>query len=122
MLPKLDTGIQKQKSLCLTKKHIKNGCQLEHNLQRQYASFLQKTNKILMKKLLEYLVRGITKEENIAVVKTQEGEVDIYKISVPQNIIGLLIGKEGRTIRAIRAIARIKAIKDNKKIKITLEQ
>lgn len=75
-----------------------------------------------MKKLLEYLVRGITKEENIAVVKTQEGEVETYKISAPKNIIGLLIGRGGRTIRAIRAIARIKATKDNKKIKITLEQ
>ncbi|MBI2590680.1 MAG: KH domain-containing protein [Candidatus Blackburnbacteria bacterium] len=75
-----------------------------------------------MIELLEYITQAITGEKGIKVEKDTSGDFITYTIKAPKAVMGLLIGKEGRTIRAIRTLARARAIVDQEKISIQLEE
>lgn len=75
-----------------------------------------------MQKLLEYITREITGNEKIEVSVASQDTINIYTINAPKDVMGILIGKEGRTIRAIRALARARAIKDNEQISVELQE
>lgn len=81
-----------------------------------------------MQKLLEFLVEQITglpaskAGKKVAIKKTDSDGLEVYTIKSPKESMGLLIGKGGRTIRAIRALARTRAIVDQKSISVQLEE
>ncbi|MDO8504068.1 MAG: KH domain-containing protein [bacterium] len=74
-----------------------------------------------MQELIEFLVEQITGKK-LAVEKTESEGLEVYTIKSPKDLMGILIGKSGRTIRAIRALARTRAIVDNKSISVQLEE
>lgn len=75
-----------------------------------------------MKEFLEYILKEIAaKPENIEVEEIDENGFYTYKIRANEEDMGVIIGKEGRTIRSIRNMAKAKAIKDNIRIQIVLE-
>ncbi len=77
-----------------------------------------------MKQLLEYLVKNIVERlEAVKVEETQtpEGFVNL-KLSVAPEDMGMVIGKGGRIIRALRNLVRVKAIKENKRVNIELQE
>lgn len=74
-----------------------------------------------MEKLLEFLVEQITGKK-VPIEKTDSEGLEVYTIKPPKELMGILIGKGGRTIRAIRALARTRAIVDNKAISVQLEE
>ncbi len=71
-----------------------------------------------MQLLLEYIVKNIVSNPDEVVIEKSEeiipnGNVaQIYAISLNSSDIGAVIGKKGQTIRSIRSIAKVKAIKD----------
>ncbi len=76
-----------------------------------------------MKEFLEYIIKEIvTKPESIEIDEVKEGGIFIYKIRAAEEDMGLLIGKEGRTIKSIRNMAKAKAIKDDIRISVVLEE
>lgn len=75
-----------------------------------------------MLKLLEYLTRSITGDNEINVTVSESEGVNTYTVHAPKEVMGLLIGKEGKTIRAIRALARARAIVDQEKVFVNLEE
>lgn len=75
-----------------------------------------------MEKLLEFITREITGKKGIKVEKTNSGDLKIYLITAPKEVMGILIGKEGRTIRAIRALARARATVDKEAVAVRLEE
>ena len=76
-----------------------------------------------MKEFLEFLVKGIvSKPEEVEVSEVQSEGVFIYNIHVSDEDMGVVIGKDGKTIRSIRNMAKAKAIKDNVRIQIILEE
>lgn len=75
-----------------------------------------------MIELLEYITQTITGEKGIKVEKETSDDFITYTIRAPKSVMGLLIGKEGRTIRAIRTLARARAIVDQEKISVQLEE
>jgi predicted RNA-binding protein YlqC (UPF0109 family) len=76
-----------------------------------------------MKEFLEYIIKEIvTKPESIQVDEIKEDGLFIYKIHAAEEDMGLLIGKEGRTIKSIRNMAKAKAIKDDVRISVILEE
>lgn len=75
-----------------------------------------------MQKLLEYITQSITGNKDIKVEESKSGDLNIYTIRAPKEVMGTLIGKEGRTIRAIRSLARARAIIDQIAINIVLEE
>lgn len=74
-----------------------------------------------MKKLLEYVTRGILGSKP-KITKKTEGEVTVFTIKVPKEDMGKIIGKGGKIIRAIRTIAKIKAAVEKKAVKVELEE
>ncbi|KKS16925.1 MAG: hypothetical protein UU77_C0010G0017 [candidate division WWE3 bacterium GW2011_GWC1_41_7] len=78
-----------------------------------------------MKEFIEYLIKQIvTRPEEVQVTDTFN-EVDNtynYRVTVSQDDMGLVIGKEGRTIKSIRALTRAKAIKDGVRINLELAE
>lgn len=61
-----------------------------------------------VKKTLEYILNSITKkDDNITVEEKQEDGLIIFEINAPQEMIGKIIGKEGKIIKSIRTILNI---------------
>jgi hypothetical protein len=76
-----------------------------------------------MKEFLEFLVKGIvSKPEEVEISEAQSEGIYIYNIHVSDEDMGVVIGKDGKTIRSLRNMAKAKAIKDNIRIQIILEE
>jgi len=74
-----------------------------------------------MKEFIVYLVTNIVKNPtDVKVDEVVEGNGYIYNITVNPDDMGLVIGKEGRTIKSVRALAKSKAIKDGVMISVEL--
>ena len=63
-----------------------------------------------MEDLLTYIAKSITGSEDIEIVEAEEEGAKVYIIKAPQEFVGLLIGKEGKTVRAIRNLAKAKSM------------
>jgi len=77
-----------------------------------------------MRDLLEYLVKNIVEQpEAVEIEKTEtEGGFVNLKLSVASEDMGMVIGKGGRIIRALRNLVRVKAIKENKRVNVELTE
>lgn len=74
-----------------------------------------------MKDTLSFLITSIVdKPEAVQIDETTEEGVINFVIHVDKEDIGKIIGKEGKVIRAIRNSMKIPAIKQNKRIHITV--
>jgi hypothetical protein len=58
-----------------------------------------------IKETLEYIVKSIVPEtENLIVNEIEENNTHILEIDAPTEVIGKIIGKEGKIIKSIRSI------------------
>jgi predicted RNA-binding protein YlqC (UPF0109 family) len=74
-----------------------------------------------MKELIEYLVRALVDKPDEVVVREVHGERStVYELSVAAGELGMVIGKQGRTILAIRTIVNAAAAKENKRVVLEL--
>jgi hypothetical protein len=76
-----------------------------------------------MKELVELLAKNIV--EKTDEVKASEGSDELGQkitLSVASEDMGRIIGKSGRIIKAIRALLRIKAIKEGKRVYLELAE
>lgn len=74
-----------------------------------------------MKDTLHFIVSAIVDQpDQVQIDEHQEDGITFYTISVAEEDMGKVIGKEGKVIRSIRNIMKIKAMKYNVRIKISL--
>jgi hypothetical protein len=74
-----------------------------------------------MKDFIQFLVTSLVKNpQNVSVEESGEGSNFKYLIAVDPADMGLVIGKEGRTINSIRSLAKAKAVKENVWIDVEL--
>lgn len=74
-----------------------------------------------MKEFIEYLVKQIIKKPEDVAIEEQNSDMGIQIIiKVADEDMGIIIGKEGRTIKSIRALAKAKAIIDNIRVNVEL--
>ncbi|NTV31161.1 KH domain-containing protein [candidate division WWE3 bacterium] len=76
-----------------------------------------------MKELLQYLVIKILPHGNDAKIEESiedNGTVRFTLITHPEDI-GLAIGKEGRTAKALREMLKIQAIQQNKRVYLDIK-
>jgi predicted RNA-binding protein YlqC (UPF0109 family) len=72
-----------------------------------------------VRRLVETIVRRLSDvPEQARVSETSEGRNAVFEISVPEADRGRLIGREGRTIRALRAFVGAAAAARGKKVTI----
>jgi len=77
-----------------------------------------------MRKLLEFILEKLTGSKKFFEIEEEE-EAGKYtvKIKVKKDKMGLVIGKEGKTVKAIRDIVRTRGIIEGKKsILLTVEE
>lgn len=77
---------------------------------------------VYMKTLLEYIVKSIVeKPEAVKVAEVVENSgLTVLNLEVAPQDIGLVIGKEGKIIKAIRNLVRTKALGQKKRVTIRL--
>lgn len=76
-----------------------------------------------MKETLVYILQAIVDNPEAVMVKEQDEEGTLhFIITVVKEDMGKVIGKEGKIIRSIRNIMKIRAIKENKRINVTLAE
>ena len=77
-----------------------------------------------MKPLLELILKDITNYPDEIDIEEQINEEDptfvIYLIKANDDDKGIIIGKGGRTISAIRDVLSIKAVRENKKVRLEI--
>ena len=78
----------------------------------------------MLKELLEYLVKEIVSNpKKVKVEETTEEDGTVHlSFSVSPDDMGLVIGKQGRTISAIRSLVKTAAAKAGKRVFIELEE
>lgn len=76
-----------------------------------------------MKSALLYIISSIVDNPKKVSINEEEKDGIIYfTINLAKEDAGKVIGKEGRVIRAIRNVMKIPAIKQGKRINISLAQ
>ena len=69
-----------------------------------------------MKELVELLVRSLVKNPDQACVTERiENDTWIYEVTVAQEDMGKVIGKQGRIAKAIRTVAKAAATRENRR-------
>jgi len=76
-----------------------------------------------MKKFLEYIIASLVSHpQDVKITEKKEGETLVFTIKVNPEDLKVLIGKNGQTIKAIREIIKIKAILEEKRVNIKIEE
>ena len=75
-----------------------------------------------MKDLLNYIITEITGKDTFEVEEATDGNFTNLTVKVPKEFMGLLIGKEGRVIKSIRNILKVRATLEKKGLNINLEE
>ena len=78
-----------------------------------------------MKELLEHIVKSIVNNPDAVVVDEKESVdfpgLTILTIDVAEEDKGIIIGRKGRTINAIRDLITISAIRQDKRVKVMIK-
>ncbi|MGE5041614.1 MAG: KH domain-containing protein [Candidatus Levyibacteriota bacterium] len=74
-----------------------------------------------MQDLLQYMLEAIVEGEFSITEEENDGFV-VYKVSAPSDQIGRIIGKNGKTINALKNILKVKAVKENLKVDIQIAE
>ncbi len=76
-----------------------------------------------MKDFLEYLVKLVViKPDAVKVREEDVNGVATFRLTVAPEEVGLVIGKSGKVIRALRNLVRVKAMKENRMVNVEIEE
>jgi uncharacterized protein len=74
-----------------------------------------------LKSLIEILVKALVDDpDSVVVNEVDEGAVITYEVTVAQDDIGKIIGKQGRVANALRTVAKAAALKDQKNVYVKI--
>ena len=72
-----------------------------------------------MKQILESVIMNLVdKEQEVSIEEIENGEDIIYKVTVAQEDMGRVIGRQGRVAKAIRVLMKSLGAKDKKRITV----
>lgn len=74
-----------------------------------------------MKSLIEILVKALVdKPDEVVVNEVDEGSTITYEVTVAEDDLGKVIGKQGRVANAIRTVAKAAAMKSHKSVYVKI--
>ena len=73
-----------------------------------------------MKALIEYLVKGIAGTDDFEIEETEAGERTEFVIHANTDYVGKIIGKSGKTIKAIRNLLKVRATLEKKAVGLSV--
>ena len=69
-----------------------------------------------MRDVIEMIVKALVDDsENVDIREVEQRGATLIEVRVAPNDVGKIIGKQGRTIRALRSLARIGGSKKNRR-------
>lgn len=75
-----------------------------------------------MKDLLDFLVRKITGLKDISIEETTEDGYTKFLVKTEPGNAGLVIGKNGKTIKTIRNLLKVRATLEKKGVNVSVEE
>ena len=78
----------------------------------------------MMNELLVQIAKGLVSDPdavNVTVDDIDEDGVIVYHLHVASDVMGLVIGKQGRIAKAIRTVMRSAANRNNQKISVEID-
>jgi predicted RNA-binding protein YlqC (UPF0109 family) len=73
-----------------------------------------------MKDLLAFLIKNILGSEDFTIEEQTEGYTSNLTVKTKKDHIGLIIGKEGHTIKNLRKILSVKGVLDKKSVNVSV--
>ena len=74
-----------------------------------------------MKELLEYIVKSIvTEPDKVNIIEENDDIGLVIKLEVAPEDKGRVIGRQGRVAEAMRTLLRVKAAKDNTRVRLEI--
>lgn len=70
-----------------------------------------------MKELIEFIAKSLVENPDEVVISEEEGEdgTILVKLAAAQEDMGRIIGKQGRTAKAMRTLLNAKATRENRR-------
>ena len=76
-----------------------------------------------MKELVEVIAKSLVEHpEEVVVTEKESGKSTVIELKVAQSDMGKVIGKQGRTAKAIRSVVKAAASKSDKKVIVDIVQ
>lgn len=74
-----------------------------------------------MRDAIEMIVKSLVDEsENVDIREVERNGSTLIEVRVAQNDVGKIIGKQGKTIRALRSLVRIAGAKKNRRYQLEI--
>lgn len=74
-----------------------------------------------MLELIDYIAKSlVTNPDAVQIQETQEDGAQIFVLSVAPDDMGIIIGKSGQTIKAIRKLIAVRAMQDQSHVYLRL--
>lgn len=73
-----------------------------------------------MKDLLDYLLKGVLGEEKFTIEETEDAGRIIYTIKTDPKNIGMIIGKGGHMIKALRNVLKVRATLEKRAVSLNV--
>jgi len=75
-----------------------------------------------MHDLLEFLVGGIIGNKDFEIEENQDADRSNFEVKIDPSFFGLVIGKGGKTIRAIRNLLKVRATIEKKGVNVSVAE
>ncbi len=76
-----------------------------------------------MKELVEVMAKALVEHpEEVVVTETMDGDTTQVDLQVAPSDMGKVIGKQGRIAKAIRAVVKAAATRDDKRVNVSIMQ
>lgn len=74
-----------------------------------------------MKELLEFIVKKLVDHpDDVAITEIAGEQTFVYELRVNKEDLGKVIGKQGRTARALRTVLSAASVKENKRVMLEI--
>lgn len=74
-----------------------------------------------MQDLVSYMITNIV-DGPIDVATEEDNGFTVFRVKVPKDQVGMVIGKGGKTINALKNVLKIRAIKENVHVDIQVDE
>lgn len=74
-----------------------------------------------MRELVEYLTKSLVSEPDaVQVEEVDAGRVTVYEVTVAEDDVGKIIGRQGKVIRSIRAVVKAAATRAGSRVDVDI--
>lgn len=72
-----------------------------------------------MRELIEYVAKGLVSEPDaVRIEEVPSGRMVVYEISVADEDVGKIIGRQGKVIRALRTVVKASATRQGVRVDV----